>query len=609
MESLSSFIGIDGTNTTLNSGRILINLKPLEERKINATEVIRRLQPELAKVEGIMLYMQPVQDLTVDARVSRTQFQYTIEDPDAKELYAWAPKLVEALRKRPELRDVSSDQQDKGLRLAVTIDRATASRLGIQPQTSTIRSMTHTASAWYPRFSPSSTSTASSSRSTRVSAGPRKLGDIYLRGAEGGQVPLSRHSRRRLKTTGPLLISRQGQFPSVTISFDLQRGRLPWKRRAGGRAGTARDTAASRRASGQLPGHRPGLQASLANEPLLILAALVTVYIVLGILYESYIHPITILSTLPSAGVGALLALLVFRDRVQRHCPYRHHPAHRHREEERHHDGRLRAGGGAQGGQEPGGGHLPGVPAPVPADHDDHHGRPPRRHFRWRWARAWARSCATPWASPSWAGLIISQILTLYTTPVIYLGFDRLARRLKGRRSEGDRRTSAAPMIARMNISSGFIARPVATTLLTIGSSWRAPSPFDCSRSLPCRRWIFRPSSSRPAAGGRPGDHGHLGGDPAGAPVRPDSGRHGNDVCKLPGHDEHHLQFDLDRNINGAARDVQAAINAARGLPAPQPPGQPNYRKVNPSDAPVLIVALTSDTPTRPRCTTPRRAS
>ena len=133
VDSLSSFIGVDGTNPTLNTGRILINLKPLDVRKVSATDVIRRLQPQLERVEGITLYMQPAQDLSVDARVSRTQFQYTLEDPDSKELYTYAPKLVEALRRRPELRDVSSDQQDKGLQLNVDIDRSTASRLGIMP--------------------------------------------------------------------------------------------------------------------------------------------------------------------------------------------------------------------------------------------------------------------------------------------------------------------------------------------------------------------------------------------------------------------------------------------------------------------------------------------
>ena len=376
VESLSSFIGIDGTNSTLNSGRILINLKPLKERKINATEVIRRLQSELSKVEGIMLYMQPVQDLTVDARVSRTQFQYTIEDPDAKELYAWAPKLVEALRKRPELRDVSSDQQDKGLRLAVTIDRPTASRLGIQPQ--------DVDNALYDAYGQRMVSIIFTQLNQyrvilavkpQYQQDPWKLGGMYLRGAAGGQVPLSAITQAS-ETTGPLLISRQGQFPSVTVSFDLQRA-PPLKtacRRSWARPGTC----SFPRVLGQLPGHRPCLQGlpgqrappdtrgardrlHRARHPV-------------RELHPPHHHPVD-----PAVGRrGRPFCPPGVRDRVQRHCPHRHHPAHRHREEERDHDSRLRAGSGAKRGEEPGGGDLSGVPAQVPADHDDHHGRPPR---------------------------------------------------------------------------------------------------------------------------------------------------------------------------------------------------------------------------------------
>ena len=312
VESLSSFIGIDGTNPTLNVGRILINLKPLSVRKISASEVIRRLQPEVSNVEGVTLYMQPAQDLTVDARVARTQFQYTIEDPDSKELYGYAPKLVEALRRRPELRDVGSDQQDRGLQLAVNIDRSTASRLGILPSLID--------NSLYDAYGQRMVSTIFTQLNQyRVILGvkpeyqenPNGLETIYIRGNGGGQVPLSAITQVT-ETTGPLLINRQGQFPSVTVSFDLERGSsLDRAVKAVQEAATELQLPPSM--SGSFQGTAQAFRVSLANEPLLILAALLTVYIVLGILYESYIHPITILSTLPSAGVGAILALLLWR--------------------------------------------------------------------------------------------------------------------------------------------------------------------------------------------------------------------------------------------------------------------------------------------------------
>ncbi len=312
VESLSSFIGVDGTNTTLNSGRILINLKPLEERKASASDIIRRLQPEIEKVKGITLYMQPVQDLTVDTRVSRTQYQYTLEDPNADELNIWAPRFVEALRARPELSDVSSDQQDKGLRLALTIDRSTASRLGITPQ--------QIDDTLYDAFGQRLVSTIFTELNQyRVvlaampdfQKGPYGLQSIYLRSSGGGQTPLSSITQVR-ETTGPLVISRLGQFPAVTTSFNLAPGA------ALGHAVNAVEEEAKKLGlpgsiSGSFTGTAQAFKVSLTNEPLLILAALITVYIVLGVLYESYIHPITILSTLPSAGVGAVLALMMFR--------------------------------------------------------------------------------------------------------------------------------------------------------------------------------------------------------------------------------------------------------------------------------------------------------
>ena len=312
VESLSSFIGIDGTNATINSGRILINLKPHSARKESAIEVIRRIQPEVAKVQGITLYMQPVQDLTVDARVSRTQFQYTMEDPDANELYQWAPRLVTALQDYPQLRDVSSDQQDKGLRLVMNIDRSTASRFGISVQ--------NVDDVLYDAFGQRIVSTMFTQLNQyrvilavkpEFRQNPEKLNTIYLSGATGGQVPLSAFTGTT-EATGPLLVNRQGQFPSATISFNLERGAsLGEAVKAVETAEHNLDLPAS--IVGNFQGTAQAFKNSLSNESLLILAALITVYIVLGVLYESYVHPVTILSTLPSAGVGALLALIVFR--------------------------------------------------------------------------------------------------------------------------------------------------------------------------------------------------------------------------------------------------------------------------------------------------------
>ena len=310
VDGLSSYIGVDGVNVTLNSGRMLINLKPLEGRDANATEVIRRLQDRLKKVEGITLYMQPVQDLTIEDRVSRTQYQFTVEDADAEELAAWVPKIVERLRQIPELADVVSDQQDQGLQAYVDIDRATAARLGVT--TGAIDN------ALYNAFGQRLISTIfTQTTQYRVvlevapefQGGPAALDDLYVNSTTGEQVRLNTVARVVEKST-PLLIGHQGQFPAATVSFNLARG------------ASLGDAVAKIREAGReigLPasiqtrfqGAALAFQSSLTNTLLLILAAIVTMYIVLGVLYESYIHPVTILSTLPSAGVGALLFLLV----------------------------------------------------------------------------------------------------------------------------------------------------------------------------------------------------------------------------------------------------------------------------------------------------------
>jgi multidrug efflux pump len=310
VESLSSFIGIDGTNTTVNSGRLQINLKPHEERKSDASAIIRRLQPELEKVHGITLFMQPVQDLSVDDRVSRTQFQYSLEDADPVELGTWTPRLVEKLQALPQLRDVASDQQNEGLQATLVIDRDNAARYGITPQIID--------DTLYDAFGQRLVSTMFTQLNQyhvvlevepQFQQNPDSLKNIYVRAPGGTQVPLS--SFTRLSTTStPLAVNHQGQFPAVTLSFNLSPGAS-----LGDAVKMIEDSQreiglpASIRASFQ--GTAAAFQSSLANEIWLILAALITVYIVLGVLYESYIHPITILSTLPSAGLGALLALQV----------------------------------------------------------------------------------------------------------------------------------------------------------------------------------------------------------------------------------------------------------------------------------------------------------
>ena len=427
VQSISSFIGIDGTNPTLNSGRIQINLKPLEERSARASEIIRRLQPKLAGVEGITLYMQPVQDLTIEDRVSRTQFQYSLEDADATELGAWSAKLVQQLRQRTELRDVASDLQAGGLRTTLAIDRDTASRFGITPQTID--------DTLYDAFGQRQISTIFTQLNQyhvvlevdpRFQRNPRDLNQIYVRSANNRQVPLSAFTQYEVENT-PLVINHQGQFPAVTLSFNLAPGVS-----LGEAVKVIRDAEqqigfpASIQSSFQ--GSAAAFQNSLANEPVLILAALVTVYIVLGVLYESYIHPLTILSTLPSAGVGAILALLIT-----------------------HNDfnvisliGVILLIGIVKKNA------IMMIDFALEAERDEH--KPPEESIyqacllRFRpimmttmaallggiplaLGSGTGSELRRPLGITIVGGLILSQVLTLYTTPVVYLFFDRLARR------------------------------------------------------------------------------------------------------------------------------------------------------------------------------------
>ncbi len=309
--SLSSFIGVDGSNVTLNSGRFLINLKPHAERSLTASQIIRRLEEEAASVTGIALYMQPVQDLTIDTAVSATQYQFTLESANLTDLQEWTPKLISRLRRIPEIADVASDLQQSGLTAYMTIDRSTAARFGITPATID--------SALYDAFGQRIVSTIfTQSNQYRViltvpSILQRSIGSfgaLYLPSSATttGQVPLDAITSTKVQR-GPLQISHIGQFPATTISFNLA---------PGASLGAAVDAITAAEKEISLPdsfltsfqGAAAAFQSSLSNEVFLLLAAIATMYIVLGVLYESFIHPITILSTLPSAGIGALLSLM-----------------------------------------------------------------------------------------------------------------------------------------------------------------------------------------------------------------------------------------------------------------------------------------------------------
>jgi multidrug efflux pump len=440
VDSLSSFIGIDGTNTTLNSGRIQINLKPLAARSVSASDVIRRLQQSLAKVAGITLYMQPVQDISVEDIVSRTEFQYSLEDPDAAELASYDAAFVGRL---PELADVATDLQTRGQLLTLQLDRPTAARLGITPQAID--------NALYDSFGQREVSTVFTPLNQyhvilevdpSFQTGPGKLDEVYLQSLSGAGVPLSAVTRRT-ESLAPIAISHMGQFPAATVSFNLA---------PGASLGSAVDAIGAVEKEmprppamqGSFQGTAQAFVGSLGNETILILSAMVTVYIVLGILYESYIHPITILSTLPSAGVGALLALIVCgseltvvaiigivlligivqknaimmidfaldaqrRERKEAYqaiyqaCLLRFRPILMTT---------MAAGLGA-----------------VPL----------------AFGRGVGSELRRPLGIAIIGGLIVSQMLTLYTTPVIYLAFDGLASRVAARRRATEAGAVPAP--------------------------------------------------------------------------------------------------------------------------------------------------------------------
>jgi len=312
VDNVSSFIGIDNVNTTLNSGRIQITLKPLEQRNLSASEVIQRLQPKVANIDGIQLFLQPLQDLSVEDRVSRTQFQYSLEDPNSTELATYTRKMVQELSKDPAVIDVASDLQDQGLGAQLIINRDTAGRLGV--------AMADIDNTLYDAFGQRQISTIFTQLNQyhvvmevghNFQTNPTTLNNLYVKSSNGTQVPLSMLAHWE-QTRVQLSIGHQGQFPSTIVSFNLAPGK------ALGDAVKAVNAVEQRigmpnSINASFQGTAAAFQTSLANEPILILAALITVYIVLGVLYESYIHPITIISTLPSAGVGALLALMLFQ--------------------------------------------------------------------------------------------------------------------------------------------------------------------------------------------------------------------------------------------------------------------------------------------------------
>ena len=490
--SLSSFVGVDQTNTTLNNGRLLINLKPLDDRGVSATEVIARLQGPLHGIENLTVYMQPVQDITVEDRVTRTQYQYTLEDPNADDLHVWAPKVVEALTHLRELQDVATDQQALGLRAQLVVDRETASRLGITPalidqtlydaygqrQVSTMFTQLnqyHVVLEVAPRFQRHPVdlqslfirSSAASSNSTTVvaggtaanpSSGPTNaaaaagaLGassspvvptasDVEFGGEPASstafpnadEIPFAAFTRLE-PTTAPISINHQGQFPVVTLSFNLAPGASL------GDAVTAVNRAKDNLGmptgiQGSFQGSAAAFERALSNEGFLVLAAVVTVYIVLGVLYESYIHPLTILSTLPSAGVGALLFLLLFRTDFSIIALI----------------GMVLLIGIVKKNA------IMMIDFALEAERNEH--KTPRDSIReaslLRFRPIMMTTMAAllgglplalgagtgselrrPLGITIVGGLLVSQLLTLYTTPVIYLWFDRLGQRFGRKRA------------------------------------------------------------------------------------------------------------------------------------------------------------------------------
>ena len=580
VESLSSFIGIDGTNTTLNSGRILINLKPLEERKTDISDVIHRLQPKLAAVDGITLYLQPVQDLTVEDRVSRTQYQYSLEDPNAArvdrvdgEAGRQAQDVAGAAQRgeRPAERRLQEHICDR------SGDGVAAGHHAAPDRQHALRRVRPAADVDDVHAAESVPRRAGSRR--RSSSTIRSELDQHLyhdSNRPGGEVPLSAFTHFE-PGAAPLVGQSSGTVSGVTISFDLAPGYSL------GDAVTAIDNArqGNRDAGehrGAFQGTAEAFRASLTNEPLLILAALITVYIVLGVLYESYIHPITILSTLPSAGVGAILALMICRQDLSVIALI----------------GIILLIGIVKKNA------IMMIDFALEAERQE--GKPPREaiyqacllRFRPIMMTTMAAllgglplalgtgvgsELRRPLGITIVGGLLVSQVLTLYTTPVIFLTFDRLAHANrevagKGRRA-GNR---SGPSV--MSLSEPFIRKPVATTLLTIAIALAGVIAF---RLLPVSPLPQVDFPTIQVGAGLPGASPETMASSVATPLERQFGRIAGltemTSTSYLGATSIALQFDLNRNIDAAARDVQAAINAARGTTAVESAGQADLSK------------------------------